>query len=451
MDTPRQATNATEFVLLGMAGSLGLFSLLRLEWTAAHVLLPLTRAQAALAAVVVGPPSSPIVATLDCSGADAFALCLGVVLAYPVPWRRRLVGAAGGTVLILGLNTLRIGTLGRAASSPAWFDLLHTYAWPAALSLAIVGYVFAWMRLADRQSVIAIADDAPGPHRRTAGLQPSRRFVILTAAFLLVSFVTTPFYLESQSLLVLGRFIAHSAAATLGLLGITAHAAANVLWTSDGGFLVTPECIATPLIPVYLAAVCAYAPGWRYGLAGALAVVPLFTGLAILRLMAVVVPGVMASPTVLVHAFYQLVVAAVIVSLAARWRHAGRSAVGHALLGALVGLLFVSLLGPSYTRLIVPHGAGALDDPQGALAFLPCFQIGLYLALSVATFPAVSWVRLLAGLVVLVLTQVVGVIGLEALASQSGLTAHVRDVRAWAIVGPVLAFTAVIAHAAPRR
>ena len=53
------------------------------------------------------------------------------ILAYPVRWRTRLAGAAGGAALILGLNTLRIGTLGRAAASPAWFNALHVYVWPA--------------------------------------------------------------------------------------------------------------------------------------------------------------------------------------------------------------------------------------------------------------------------------------------------------------------------------
>ena len=64
-------------------------------------------------------------------------------------------------------------------------------------------------------------------------------------------------------MLALAGFIARAAAATLGVVGVSAHAAANVLWTPRGGFLVTQECISTPLIPVYLAAVCAYSPTWR--------------------------------------------------------------------------------------------------------------------------------------------------------------------------------------------
>ena len=117
--------------------------------------MPFTRAQAAAAVGLFGPPALPVEVTLACSGADALALCLGAILAYPVQWRLRLAGAGGGAALILGLNIVRIGTLGRAAASPAWFNALHVYIWPAVLTLAIAGYVFAWMRLADRRQALA--------------------------------------------------------------------------------------------------------------------------------------------------------------------------------------------------------------------------------------------------------------------------------------------------------
>ena len=45
--------------------------------------------------------------------------------------------------------------------------------------------------------------------------------------------------------------------------------------------------------------------------------------------------------------------------------------------------------------------------------------------------PSSGWKRFLAGLAILVLTQTTGLFALNALAS-SGLTAHARDIRAWA-------------------
>ena len=48
-DTARGPTDAAKFALRAVAWSLGLFGLLRLNWTEAHVVLPFTRAQAAVA------------------------------------------------------------------------------------------------------------------------------------------------------------------------------------------------------------------------------------------------------------------------------------------------------------------------------------------------------------------------------------------------------------------
>ena len=450
-DTAPGRTAAVRFALRTVVWSLGLFGLLRLNWTEAHVVLPLTRMQAGLAVGLFGTSALPVAVTLACSGTDALALCLGAVLAYPVPWRRRLAGAACGVGLILGLNTLRIGTLGRVAASPAWFNALHVYVWPAVLTLAIAGYVFGWMRLADRPASSTERPTSPLATARPAP-QPTRRFVLFTAAFLLLFAAASPLYLESAGVLALAGFIARAAAVTLGIVGVSAHAAANVLWTPRGGFLVTQECISTPLIPVYLAAICAYSTTWRRLILGVLATLPLFTALGIARLLVVALPdAVVASPLFLVHAFYQLLLAAVVVFLAALWRHGGRTAPRHALFGVIVGVLFVYLLGPLLTRVVTYPAGAPLDDPQGAIAFLPAFQVGLYLALWVAAFIAVGWKRFLVGFAVLGLMQAAGLMALHVLATHSGLTAHVRDVRGWAVAGPLLIVAVVVNVARPRR
>lgn len=433
---------AIEFALRAAAWSLGLFGLLRLNWFAGHVLLPLTRAQGAVAVSLFGAPALPVEVTLACSGADALAMCIGTILAYPVKWRSRLTGAAGGAALILAINTVRIGALGQAAASPAWFEILHVYIWPAVLLLAIAGYVFTWMRFADRAPRTPVLSVRP---------QPSRRFVVLTAAFLIVFAVAAPIYLEGSGLLALAGFIARAAAAILGAAGITAYAAANVLWTPRGGFLVTQECISTPLVPVYLAAVCTYSRTWRWLFLGVLATVPLFAVLGIARLLVVALPDVVSSPLFFVHAFYQLVLGAVVVIAVALWRHEKKAAFAHAAAGVIVGVLFVYVLGPVYTRAVSPRAAAALDDPQGALAFLPSFQIALYLALSVAAFAAVGWKRFVAGLAMLGFTQSAGLLALHALATHAGVTAHVRDVRGWAVAAPVLIFAVVMTNVRPSR
>jgi len=462
-DTAHSRTDAARFALRGLAWSLGFFGLLRLNWTEAHAVLPLTRVQAAAAVGLFGTSALPVEVTLACSGADALALCLGAVFAYPVQWRARIGGAAGGAALILGLNILRIGTLGRVVASPAWFNALHLYVWPALLTLAIAGYVFAWMYLVDPPPS-ATARQAPSPSAMArqaplsaetaarAAPKPTRRFVVLTGVFLILFTAASPLYLESPGVLALAGFIARAAAAILGSVGVSAYAAANVLWTPRGGFLVTQECISTPLVPVYLAGVCAYSTTWRRLTAGILVTLPLFIALGIARLLVVALPDAMvASPLFLVHAFYQLLLGVVVVFLAAAWRHGGRAAPYRALAGVVAGVLFVYVLGPFYTRAVTYAAGAPIDDPQEAIAFLPAFQVGLYLALWVAAFVAVGWKRFFAGLAVLEVTQMAGLLALQALASHSALMAHVRDVRGWAVAGPLLIVAAVVNVARPRR
>jgi hypothetical protein len=215
---------------------------------------------------------------------------------------------------------------------------------------------------------------------------------------------------------------------------------------------VTQECISTPLIPVYLAAICAYAPTGRRLALGFLAALPLFVFLGILRLLVVAVPAtIIASPLFLVHAFYQLLLAVVVVGVAARWRHDPSTAISHAAAGTIAGTLFVLVLGPAYSRLFAYPAAGLSDGPQGALMFLPAFQIGLYLALWVAAFTAVSWRRLLAGLGALGVSQAAGLFALHLLGAHAQLGTRVPAIRAWAVAGPVLVVAAVVASVRTRR
>jgi exosortase/archaeosortase family protein len=457
-------TPALRFALQGLAWTLGLFGLLRLAWLETHAILPLTQFQARLAEASFGAPTLPVQVTLACSGADALALCAGAILAYPVPWRRRIGGAAVGVALILALNIVRIGTLGAAAGS-RWFDPLHVYVWPAALTLGIAGYVFAWMRLADAPAgrsrptdghwgqtpVIDLRTPSPGvPAPRL-----TRHFVLLSAAFVGLFIAGSPLYLESAGVLAVAAFTARAAALGLSLLGVQAAASGNILSTARGGFLVTQECLSTPLIPVYLAAVFSYSRSRSQLVLALVAAVPLFVGLGIARLLVVALPAALVgSPTFLIHAFFQLVLAAVVVVLAAIWRHgAGATAWRRALGGVALGAVFLYLLGPWCSRVITSAfwTGNRPDDPQGALALLPAFQIALYLALSLTTFTGFRWRAFTAGLALLAVSQIVLLAALHVVVGHAGLMPHVRDIRAWAVAAPVLLIAALVANDRPPR
>ena len=237
----------------------------------------------------------------------------------------------------------------------------------------------------------------------------------------------------------------------LGVVGVSAHAAANVLWTPRGGFLVTQECIATPLIPVYLAARLRLLDDVAAADPASLPRCRSSSALGIARLLVVALPD----------AWRRRCSSSMrsINCSSARWScsspRCGATAAGRARPRARRhrrGACCSSACSARSTRAWSPiRPRRPLADPQGAIALLPAFQVGLYLALWVAAFIAVGWTRFLAGLALLGLTQTAGLLALQILATHSGLTAHVRDVRGWAVAGPVLIFAAVVNLArAPR-
>ncbi len=455
MDTVGGVTPAGSFALRLTAWSLALFGLFRLPWVGAHVLLPATQLQAAAGSALLGPSSLPIEATLACSGADALALCLAAIAAYPARWRMRAAGIAVGTAAILALNTIRIGTLGRAVASPRLFQALHVYVWPAVLTIAIAGIVFTWMRLAD--------GPAPGT-RPSPGADASAgrdfvrpivtlRFALVAAVCLLVFTLASPLYLESARVLAVAGLVARAAAVLLRSFGVDATAAAGLIATPRGAFLVTQECIATPLIPVYLAAVLVYSRTWRSAALWTAAGVPLFVALGVARLLVVALPaGLEHSPAFFIHAFSQLLVAAGMVCGIALWRYGARAATCARTLAALaLAVAFVRLLGAPYTGAILWFRATAFDDPQGALLFLPAFQFGLFLALWVAAFIPSGWTRFLCGASLLAGLQIAVSGGIQLLFVHAGVAPLVRDIRAWALVGPALIIATVVNVAPSRR
>ena len=448
MDTVRALTPASSFALRLTAWSLALFGLFRLPWIAAHLLLPATHLQAAAGAALLGPSSLPIEATLACSGADALALCLAAIAAYPARWRMRGAGILAGTAAILAVNTIRIGTLGRAVASPLWFHALHVYVWPILLTIAIAGIVFTWMRLADRPARRATASA-----ERAFEPLVSVRFALVAAASLVLFTLASPLYLDSGRVLAVAWIVARAAAVLLRGVGVDATAAAGVLATPRGAFLVTQECIATPLIPVYFAAVAVYARTWRSAALWTAASVPLFVALGIARLLVVALPaGLAHPPAFFIHAFSQILVAAGMVCGVALWRHGARfSTYLRAFAALALAVAFVELLGAPYTGAILWFLSITVDDPQGALLFLPAFQFGLFLALWVAAFVPSGWTRFLCGASLLAAIQIAVTGGVQFLSVHAGIAPLVRDIRAWALLGPALIIATVVNIARPRR
>src|SRR6185295_13246743 len=175
--------------------------------------------------------------------------------------------------------------------------------------------------------------------------------------------------------------------------------------------------------------------------------VPLFVGLGIARLLVVAIPGLDSSPMFFIHAFSQLLVAAAMVCGLALWRHGARAAtLARAVAALALAIAFVRLLGTPYTHAILWFriAAPAFDDAQGAFMFLPAFQFGLFLALWVVAFIPSGWTRFLIGASLLAVIQIAVAGGVPLRASHAGIAPLVRDIRAWALLGPALIIATVV-------
>jgi exosortase/archaeosortase family protein len=431
--------SAGRFLIAGTAWVAGLFGLLRLSLVQQHVVLPLTRAQGWLATWGDPRANTAVVVTLECSGADAIALVAAAVFAYPAPWQPRLAGTAGGLGLLLTLNTVRIASLSRVAGTEA-FEPLHGYVWPTVLMMATALYVAGWMW----------SRDAAGRRNRTRA-----RWLIwagTTAAFSCAFAVVSPLVERTTGMARLAVAAASATAGVMNGMGLAASAAGSSLLTAHGPFLITPQCLITPLMPVYVAVALVLTRTWRARL-GALALfLPLFGVLAFARLLTLAVPAAFSrSPVILVHGFHQLVLGIVLVLVAAFGGSAtaGARARSSRVTAAALAVLFMAAASGGLRAMLeaeaeamrqwLPHTLTRLtvpEDTQGALLLLPAYQFALVSGLWLAAHGCRRLRRLFLGLALLHVSQAALLAVLGALAWHA-FPLPVVLLRAWAVAAPV--------------
>jgi exosortase family protein XrtM len=90
-----------------------------------------------------------------CDGIGLLLLLTAAVLAFPAPWRLKLVGVLGGWLVMYLLNLARIvGLYFVVAYQGAWFIPLHTLLIPGALVLLGGLYFHLWTAWVVRQGAI---------------------------------------------------------------------------------------------------------------------------------------------------------------------------------------------------------------------------------------------------------------------------------------------------------
>jgi exosortase H (IPTLxxWG-CTERM-specific) len=86
-----------------------------------------------------------------CNGVEATIVLLAAILAFPAPWKNKLVGLAAGIVAVQGLNVVRVISLFYIGQwDRQWFEWAHLYVWQALIMLDVLIVWLVWVRTLPR-------------------------------------------------------------------------------------------------------------------------------------------------------------------------------------------------------------------------------------------------------------------------------------------------------------
>jgi len=92
----------------------------------------------------------------ECTSLQSTLLFVGAVLAYPAPWRAKLLAGVLGTAALWLCNILRICALVAVLRwAPQVFDPVHVYLWQSVTPLTVMGLFVLWARRVARARPLA--------------------------------------------------------------------------------------------------------------------------------------------------------------------------------------------------------------------------------------------------------------------------------------------------------
>jgi exosortase H (IPTLxxWG-CTERM-specific) len=156
-------------------------------WAQRYFVVPWTNQLAAISAGLVTLADPNVVATgkilrstqngfavsieAGCNGVEATIVLLAAVLAFPAPWKSKLIGLGAGIVAVQGLNVVRVISLFYLGQ---WdyqiFEWAHLYVWQALIMLDVLVVWLVWVRTLPRAPD---QDGGPPPGGPRSGASPA--------------------------------------------------------------------------------------------------------------------------------------------------------------------------------------------------------------------------------------------------------------------------------------
>jgi exosortase H (IPTLxxWG-CTERM-specific) len=115
--------------------------------------------QTTMEGTVVRSPRFAVNIQNGCNGVEAMIIYFAAVLAFPAPWKARLLGLLFGFVAIQLVNLLRVVALFlTGVYFPSFFDSSHTVVWQ---TIVILAGVLFWILWANRLAPAPARSDGP--------------------------------------------------------------------------------------------------------------------------------------------------------------------------------------------------------------------------------------------------------------------------------------------------
>jgi exosortase H (IPTLxxWG-CTERM-specific) len=160
------------FFILFLVLQAGLFGLELTPWGQEWFVVPWTDTLAAISAGIVklfdpqvlahgkvlqsGSNGFAVSIEAGCNGVEATIVLVAAILAFPAPWKRKLIGLGVGIVAVQGLNIVRVISLFYLGQ---WnfdaFEWAHLYVWQALIMLDVMVVWLLWVRMLPRAAQAA--------------------------------------------------------------------------------------------------------------------------------------------------------------------------------------------------------------------------------------------------------------------------------------------------------
>ena len=122
-----------------------------------HNILTLFQVQSAYHGTVISLQGISLQVLFGCNGLEAVMIYAIAILAFPAPWKKKMLGIVGGVVILQIINIVRIVGLAYAAVNyRSLFKILHIYVAQGVMIAIALGIFFLYLSYARKEERIVV-------------------------------------------------------------------------------------------------------------------------------------------------------------------------------------------------------------------------------------------------------------------------------------------------------